>query len=288
VLTSPRNNQSINTNTPIFRWQRVPGAKGYYLQVSSDPTFTAASAFSGDIGNVNSYRLGPADALFEAGFYYWRVWARDAAYNYGPVSAASQFILTHLKKPANEQVIRTSGTTRPLFTWAALTGITNYRLLVDNDPDFSSPLIDHIVDRASYRPTLAEALGEGIYYWRVDLDMPLGLQESDMVFRFVVTSTVPPAPVLAGPPNGSVQTTNIVDVSWQAINPDRFGRVLYEVQLDAQRNFGSPITLSGTSQTTQQLPALAEGTYFWRVRAVTDLGVNGAWSGVRRFIIDIP
>ena len=59
-------------------------------------------------------------------------------------------------------------------------------------------------------------------------------------------------------------------------------------QLDAQRNFGSPITLSGTSQTTQQLPALAEGTYFWRVRAVTDLGVNGAWSGVRSFVIDIP
>ncbi len=288
VLTSPRNNQSINTNTPIFRWQRVPGAKGYYLQVSSDPTFTAASAFSGDIGNKNSYRLGPADALFEPGFYYWRVWARDAAYNYGPVSAASQFILTHLKKPANEQVIRTSGTTRPLFTWAAMTGITNYRLLVDNDPDFSSPLIDHIVDRASYRPTLAEALGEGIYYWRVDPDTPLGLQVSDIVFRFVVTSTVPPAPVLAGPPNGSVQTTNIVEVSWKAINPDRFGRVLYEVQLDAQRNFGSPITLSGTSQTTQQLPALAEGTYFWRVRAVTDLGVNGAWSGVRSFVIDIP
>lgn len=288
VLNSPRENQSIDKNTPVFRWRRVTGAKGYFLQVSMSPTFDGPSVFSGDVGNKNVYRFGPAEALYEPGFYYWRVWARDAAYNYGPPTATSQFIFTNLKKPANQQVLRTRDTVRPRFTWAAMTGITNYRLLVDNDPDFSSPLIQRIVDRTNYRADITEALGEGVYYWRVDPDTPLGFQISNVVFSFTVTTTVPPAPRLLGPPSGSVHATNIVEVSWQEINKDRYGRVVYEVQLDAQRNFGSPITLSGTSVTTQQLPALAEGRYFWRVRAVTDLGVAGNWSGVRSFIIDIP
>ena len=288
VTTSPKNNQSINTNTPTFRWGRVPGATGYFLQVSQYPNFDGPSVFSGDVGNKTTHRLAAPQVLYEPGFYYWRVWARDSAFNYGPVSATAQFIFTNLKTPPNQKVFKTSTTVRPNFTWAAMTGITNYRLLVDNDPDFSSPLIDHIVNQTSYRAAIAEALGEGIYYWRVDPDTPLGFQESDVVFTFTVTATIPPAPILLSPPSGSTHTTNIVEVSWQAINTDRYGRVVYQVQLDAQRNFGSPITLSGTSVTTQPLPALAEGRYFWRVRAVTDLGVAGNWSGVRSFVIDIP
>lgn len=51
----------------------------------------------------------------------------------------------------------------PTFNWTAPAGATVYRLLVDNNNDFSSPVIDRNVSATQY--THGTALPAGTYYW---------------------------------------------------------------------------------------------------------------------------
>jgi len=53
----------------------------------------------------------------------------------------------------------------PTFYWENVTGATKYQIQVDNNSDFSSPVIDAILSNSSFTPS--NALADGIYYWRV-------------------------------------------------------------------------------------------------------------------------
>jgi hypothetical protein len=50
------------------------------------------------------------------------------------------------------------------FTWQAVTGARKYRLVVDNDANFSSPEVNIVTDNTSWTGTLS---GSTLYHWRV-------------------------------------------------------------------------------------------------------------------------
>jgi predicted phage tail protein len=105
------------------------------------------------------------------GTYYWRVRVVDGAGNTSAWTAAWSFtvdIVTPsvpaLLYPANGTV--TSDTT-PWLDWSDVTDATGvqYRLQVDNNADFSSPVVNKSGLTLSSR-TLS-TLASGTYYWRV-------------------------------------------------------------------------------------------------------------------------
>jgi len=53
----------------------------------------------------------------------------------------------------------------PTFDWSDVTGAENYDLLVDNNPDFSSPEIQVTVSVSTHTPTAG--LPDGKYWWKV-------------------------------------------------------------------------------------------------------------------------
>lgn len=64
---------------------------------------------------------------------------------------------------------------------------------------------------------------------------------------------------------------------WQAVS----GAVLYQLQIDNDFDFSSPV-FSRTQRTTFRRPfALRPGAYYWRVRARDAAGNWGLWSEVR-------
>jgi hypothetical protein len=84
-------------------------------------------------------------------------------------------------------------------------------------------------------------------------------------------------PTLAGPADGSA-VDGLPVFAWQAVvNADH-----YELELSADPGFNSAIATVSTRNTRATLKtAIANGTYYWRVRAITAAGGLGAWSPVR-------
>src|SRR5688500_5084315 len=98
------------------------------------------------------------------------------------------------------------------------------------------------------------------------------------------TQTPPPAPALLSPANGARLPINqSIPFSWSTVP----GAATYEIQFDDSSSFTNPLIAAQTglteTQTTQTFTS--ERRYWWRVRARTAGGVNGAWSSVRAFDI---
>ena len=55
--------------------------------------------------------------------------------------------------------------TTPIFQWVNQPEAIEYHLQIDDDPDFSSPVIDMSGLTAIYTPTFT--LADGVYFWRV-------------------------------------------------------------------------------------------------------------------------
>jgi cysteinyl-tRNA synthetase len=92
-----------------------------------------------------------------------RLSTRPYPRGYRPLDYSRPPSQPRLQTPADESTI---SDTTPLFNWRNAWGYPiTYRLVVDDDQDFSSPLID--LDRARSRYQVRVPLDPGTYYWRV-------------------------------------------------------------------------------------------------------------------------
>jgi hypothetical protein len=95
----------------------------------------------------------------------------------------------------------------------------------------------------------------------------------------------PPAPSPISPTNGAT-VQNPIAISWTAVS-DPAGIAAYSWQASASSNF-SVIAFqnSNNGQATQgTISGLANGKYFWRVQAVNNNLVQGAWSQAQSFTV---
>lgn len=92
-----------------------------------------------------------------------------------------------------------------------------------------------------------------------------------------------PAPILIFPRTNLTTNSNIPSFSWSQIA----GITSYEISFATNSNFSSTVDsqiVSGNSYTT--LTPLADGKYFWHVRAITPSAQTGRWSVTRVFTVD--
>jgi hypothetical protein len=61
--------------------------------------------------------------------------------------------------------------------------------------------------------------------------------------------------------------------------------VSYEIQVDDLATFASPTTYTSASASVTLSPAVAEDTYYWRVRAKAANNTFGAWSSAGSFVV---
>ncbi len=95
----------------------------------------------------------------------------------------------------------------------------------------------------------------------------------------------PPAPSPTSPANGATVRAPFT-ISWTAVS-DPAGLAGYNWQVSTSSNFSVNTSQnSNNGQTTQAtIGGLANGKYFWRVQAVNNNLVQGAWSAVQSFTI---
>jgi len=280
-LVSPDDASTDTTGTPLFSWSSTANAASYQIQIDKNAGFSSPDLDS----TITDTNLTPPTALTD-GVYSWRLRAINP---YGTPSGWSAVrtitidvppAAPDLKKPDDTAI---STVAKPTFSWETVANGVNYQIQVDNNGDFSSPEFDDTAVTTARAPALD--LPDGLYSWRVRAINVNGTPGDWSVVRTILIDLPPTAPNLQGPDDGSTDTTGTPTFAWDTTANGS----TYQIQVDNNADFSSP-EFDDTASSASRTPSspLANGTYSWRVRAITASGTPSDWSQVWTIIISTP
>jgi subtilisin family serine protease len=282
-LVSPNIGLLTSDNTPDLSWGAGLNAATYQIQIASNSSFAAIveSASSG----VTSY----TSAGLPDGTLYWRVRSLNLQGSPGAWSVTRNIVVDttapaapNLSAPANGFSARVNS---PALQWTASPGANAYMLQVDQLGDsFASPIYQSAWVAALANTPPVNSLPLGNYEWRViarDAAMNVGVASAPRALNII--ANLPAVPVQTAPVSGFLTANTTPSFTW---NP-AVGAATYDIQLDNNSNFSSPEeTTSGLMVTNFTSPSLADGVWYWRVRAINVNPEAGAWTAARMFTID--
>jgi hypothetical protein len=284
ALLWPTSGQNINDNTPTLDWSDVSDLSPpitYGLQVDNDLDFS--TPFVDLTGLMESTHTTPE---LPEGVWYWRVNVRDNAGNTSDWSASRSFKVDVTPPPAPALVwpvdgMKTNDNT-PTFKWTAVIDASlplTYDILVDNDPSFTSPeiTVSGLVDN-NYAPMIG--LMDENYFWKVQaLDNAGNYSSWSTTWTFIIDTTppTPPADIFVWPDNVNIND-NTPDLDWNAFS-DLGSPIKYDIQVDDDSDFSSPfVWISNIMDDNYEIMIeLAEGVWYWRVKAKDNIGNAGGW-----------
>jgi large repetitive protein len=294
--TLPAGCQNVR-QTPLLRWDPVDGAAWYKIVISNDINLTNPVK-TVIVKGTNVYMSPSALPDADAGTaYFWEVVPCGPSGVCKALAPADhqfnkQGLAVQLSSPADSATLpnditfswqdylstlqSTAGAGSSLPT-AAGTEAMQYRIQVDDNADFSSPLDTAVVDQTTYTP-YSLTYPEQPLYWRVQAIDGTGNALPWSTSRTVTKSS--PAPVLSSGPtfNGSIALgwdplayakTYTVQVFPQGVNPDLATPLLSKTAL--KQNAYTPAA------------PLPPGNYIWRVRRADADGRAGQWSDTGSF-----
>ena len=291
ALSSPADGTQTNAAVTAI-WAALTGDSSgidsYVVEVSKSAGFGAILSTDTVDGSVTSQLLG---GLYND-TYFWRVRAIDAAGNAGANSASRGFLLdtaagtVTVSSPADGSQQTSAIVALAWATLADSAGIDSYIVEVSKNPSFTSTVFADTVDGGVTTDTFTAAT-EDSHYWRVRaIDNAGNAGANSAVRGFLVDSGVGQVS-LSSPADGSQKTTSAVALSWAALT-DSAGIDSYVVEISRTSAFTSIVqtdTADG-ALTTDTFTAAENDTYFWRVRAIDNLGSAGSNSAVRGFVVD--
>jgi hypothetical protein len=278
----PVNTTPTLTTTPLFQWNAVPGAAGYYVVLARDAGFTNVV----NVGYTQTTAYAPPISLLdETSAYYWEIVPQDASgtvinpqdgENHPQAFNKSSTPPTPLS-PINGAAVQT----QPTFSWSSASGARNYTLQVATDPSFANPLVNVTTDSTSYTST--DTLpAEKTLYWQVRANDSRGdgLNWSWTFYQdSVFTHHLPaPAPSAGNPTGGST----IPVLSWTPVA----GATGYNMFV-TQAN-GSTESFSFVAPAMSPTEFYGTGNWHWQVQAVFPGGESSAYFVPQSYVRTIP
>jgi Tol biopolymer transport system component len=169
----------------------------------------------------------------------------------------------------------------PGLDWAGVAGALSYEVQVDDNPDFSSPVVDAFAGVDSYSVPAGLLVEDQTYYWRVRAYTACGAGAWSAAWQFHTFCTAyPGTPTLLSPADGEIIDTLTPTLDWT----DVIDATSYQLQVDVSPSFPTPVEVTLTpSQLAIPAGSLVGGhSYYWRVRARNRCG-PGSWAGPRLF-----
>ncbi|MFC2058568.1 hypothetical protein ACFLTS_02855 [Chloroflexota bacterium] len=295
ALIAPADGIFVNNAGPSLDWEDAPDYSGivfYTLEVDDSPLFDSLAVDETDLeDSFFDILVGLPD-----GTYFWRVKAVDAAGNDSSWSSVWSFIVDTAYPPTPDLLTPADHTysddNTPYFDWGAVSDASavSYLLRVERVTLITAvETLEVLVAESEYTPAPEEALVDGNYYWRVKAIDGAGNEGAWSEARsFTVDALNPPAPALTSPQDGAVTTDTTPTLDWEDVE-DPTG-ITYDIQVSDDGIFAA-VVLSKTGLVASQYTlaageALADGTYYWRARAVDGAGNPSDWSSDWSFIID--
>jgi 2',3'-cyclic-nucleotide 2'-phosphodiesterase (5'-nucleotidase family) len=285
VLIAPLDAEILHNNRPTFDWAPLSGALGYQIQISRNNTFTQVlvNVFT----NAGTTAYTPAANLPANMTLYWHVRARMG----GTFSPWSDVRSLHTATPPSAPILLSPANnvllydTTPTLDWRQSiipigTFFHHYQVQIDNNADFSSPVVDVDVDTLAnhfYTPTTDLDVNTK-YYWHVrtwNTDGDYSAWSLTRYFREAMARPTLTTPI------GGVVVGNLKPLfQWDVVA----GATSYTIQISMNSSFtavvaNSTLTVPQFTPLTNLRPGFH---YYWRVRAN---GLNGPsmWSTVENF-----
>jgi len=262
--------------TPLLTWEPVAGACAYYVVVARDPDLTNVV----DVALTNEPAYAPRQATLPVNYtdettsYYWAVvptksvdgggWSALPRQN-SPQAFEKRSLPPQLIGPGDGEDVYS----QPAFRWsiprdeAGLPeGVRNYRLQVDDDPSFGSPIDNVVTDSTGYTSTSTYP-ADTVLYWRVRADVEaanasggaIGLSWSRVgTFRRRL-----PAPALS--PDNPVAGQGIPVFAWSPVD----GAVSYDMHVEQSDGTKRDFNMRSTAFTP--IAFYGTGIWRWQVRA---------------------
>ena len=278
-LREPGNNVELDTLRTVFTWTEPEPNVTYGIQIDDEASFSSPYVHENSGIGENSYTY----LFLHNGTYYWRVQAFDQAGNASEWSDGYKLIIRAplrvptLSTPADGAITNDN---TPTFEWAE-GNADNYRLLVDDDSEFSSPEVDvrlGITD--SHTVADEDALPDDNYSWKV-IAIVGESQDSSSVRTFAVDTTPPTEPKLHAPENGTT-IDNIPTFEWTVGTGAAEHRLL--VSVDPNFSQLEVDALLDIPENTFTPSPLEDEDYWWKVVAVDGAG-NQSESSVWTFTV---
>jgi len=238
------------------------------------------SDFSSPVTNIILIESGYTMSLPADGQYFWKAASRTLA---GSEAYSQTWVVTvdnspppapALISPAEGENVNDNTTQ---LTWGAALdtrGIENYEIWIDGS------LSKVVTDNARTSENAPE-LSYGLHSWYVRVFDHAGNENSSVERSFFVDTVPPSQPAKSAPPNGTRTSSNTVTFQWTSVSDRGFPAVHYEFWVDNDLGFGSPSILENVV-VNSRTREVADGNYFWRVRAYDSAGnassFENSWS----------
>ncbi len=262
---------------PTFAWDSVSGSSRYNLQIS------ASAGFANLAVDVTTYATTytPVNVLND-GEYYWRVRGNEGT-NWGTFSEVHTFtkdwsdagkIVPELISPLDGAQFAAFAATD--FSWKAMLGAASYQLEISMDATFTTVMYKAVTLKSQHTPT--SRLAANTYFWHVTpIDSKGNLGHPSAARSFVFNWNV--APQLLTPAN-NIDTAYAPTFAWTAVA----GAKEYRLEVDTDQSFPSPtVCRCYNTDFTWEKNLANDQEYFWRVKALDDVGNSSQWSPTYRF-----
>ncbi|MBN1484238.1 MAG: hypothetical protein JXA37_05905 [Chloroflexia bacterium] len=259
--------------TPTFRWGRVEGASQYVLHVDDDPEFGSYKTYTSR--NVN---FTPKDAYAD-GTWYWRMQTKDGDNQESAFTEIYSFTKRMPSPILSDPVDGVTINELPTFNWQEVLYPTGspepvmnafrYRLWVDDDPNFTSPLIkkDGLYINSFSLDLTVNKMEDGTYYWKVAIIDSGGNQGPYSEVASFYKAYLQPVSL-------ETKFDPSPNLKWAPLD----GAAYYQVQICKDENYSdceNPVNTDHTHYiaTGEYLP----GVYYWRVRMCDQKGACGPY-----------
>ncbi len=278
LLVSPTDGSYTSDVTPELVWNRATDAVSYTLEYADNSGFTGAIEVSGLTDTI--YTL----PTLAQGQWYWHVKAIDLALNESAFSTDWSFTvdtdapaIPTLVSPANGGSINDN---TPELTWNASAGAYTYTLEYADNPGFTGAVEVADLSGTTYTtPTLAD----GDWYWHVKaVDQALNESAYSASWSFTVDTVPPGIPGLVSPANSSFTNDNTPELTWNSSS----GAHTYTLEYADNAGFTGAVEVTDLSDTTYTMPALADGDWYWHVKAVDEALNESSYSTAWSFTVD--
>jgi hypothetical protein len=272
---------TVSPRMPLFTWDWVGNACGYFVVVARDAEFTKIVDVA--ITNHPAYapRTGTAPTTYadETSTYYWAVMPTRDANGFGlateptddhPQAFEKQSVPPALISPQ----LGADVATQPVFRWTGAEGARQYRIQIADDPTFGTPIADVLTNATAYTSTSALP-PDSLLYWRVRAN-----DENKVGLTWSATGTFRrrlPTPAVSQNPFGGEE---IPVLSWEPVE----GAVSYDMHVEQVDGTKRDFNMRSTAFT----PVIFYGTgvWHWQVRANFRAGtrvVSGGYFGHQPF-----
>lgn len=267
----------------LFKWESSKPLE-YRLLIARD------SSFRDILVNQKTSNTDATIKLSEPGKYVWKVTGKDQKTGQIEETITAHFTVSkttppELLSPASDrrflQVEEKSEKQAISFLWRSNETDVAFEIQIAKDRDFTSPIIQQVLDQAQFSSTDMEA---GTYYWRVrTLGKNNGRRSSySEVRNFSVDLAAPlVAPTLISPDHGLQQTAGqMITLKWNSLTNANG----YRLEILTNGKIVITETLRDTSFIWKPQNS---GHYQWRVGTEDSLGREIPYSEFRAFIVTV-